>query len=89
MIGSDQVRSAEIIGPDKNNEGYFMHSYDSNGDAGIMQAKVQDGVWTFQGKTERFTGGFSENNSVFSGLWERSEDGVHWTPWMDIRLERN
>jgi hypothetical protein len=88
MIGGDQVRSVEIIGPDKSNGDYFMHSYDANGDAGIMQAKLEDNIWTFQGKTERFTGGFSENNTVFSGLWERSGDGVTWLPWMDIHLER-
>ena len=66
-----------------------MHSYDASGDAGVMRATIIDNVWVFEGETERFTGGFSENGSVFSGMWEQLSNGKQWKPWMDIRLERN
>ncbi|MET0396040.1 MAG: DUF1579 family protein [Longimicrobiaceae bacterium] len=86
-MGGEPVEALEVIGHDADAGGYFMHSYDSQGSAGTMRASEQDGVWTFQGEAERFTGGFGDGGRVLSGRWERRE-GPEWIPWMDVTLTR-
>jgi hypothetical protein len=54
-----------------------------------MRASVRNGVWTFLDDSLRFTGSFSEEGNVLSGIWERSEDGKNWLPFMDIKLVRD
>lgn len=87
-VGKEHVETIEILGQSHDTGEYFMHSFDANGDAGVMQATYENDVWKCWGQTSRFTGGFSDNGNSFSGLWERTEDGRHWTPWMDIKLKR-
>jgi hypothetical protein len=59
------------------------------GNAGVMQARVQDQVWTFTGESLRFTGGFRDDGNTFAGVWEQlSSDGVTWLPWMDVTLRK-
>lgn len=86
-IGGEPVRALEIIGWDAERGDYFMRSFDSQGNAGVMHAGVRDGTWTFQGDAERFTGGFGEDGGTLSGRWERREGG-RWLPWMDVHLTR-
>lgn len=84
-IGGEPVEGIEIIGWDAKAGAYFLHSYDSQGTASVMQGRVRDGVWTLEGDAERFTGGFGDGGRTLSGLWERRE-GAEWLPWMDVRL---
>jgi hypothetical protein len=57
--GSSHVRRGiEIIGYDQENKRYFMHSFDSSGSMGVMQAHVEHDTWRFVGEYMRFTGGF-------------------------------
>lgn len=86
-IGGERVEAVEVIGWDAAAGAYFAHSYDSRGNADTMRASVEGGVWTFLGKAERFTGGFSHGGRTLAGLWERRE-GSRWLPWMDVRLTR-
>lgn len=86
-IGGERVQALEVIGWEAERGAYFMRSFDSQGNAGEMHATQRDGVWTFQGDTERFTGGFGEHGHTLSGRWER-RDGDGWLPWMDIHLTR-
>lgn len=86
-IGGERVEAVEIIGWDGAGGRYFAHSFDSRGDAVTMHAVERDGVWTFTGDAERFTGGFGDGGETLSGTWERREDS-RWRPWMEVRLTR-
>ena len=83
------IQGIEIIGYSSESESYPMHSFDSLGNASLMHARLENGMWSFIGETARFTGGFQENGRVFAGRWElRAGDGKTWTPWMDVRLTK-
>ncbi|HEX6371876.1 MAG TPA: DUF1579 family protein [Longimicrobium sp.] len=87
-MGGERAQALEIIGYDAGRRGYFMRSFDDQGNAGEMQARVSDdGTWTFEGDAERFRGGFGDGGDTLSGRWERRE-GDRWLPWMDVRLTR-
>jgi Protein of unknown function (DUF1579) len=88
-IGGERAQALEVIGYDAGRGGYFMRSFDNQGNAGEMQARAgDDGTWTFEGDAERFTGGFGDGGGTLSGRWERREDG-RWLPWMDVRLTKS
>lgn len=86
-IGGERVQVLEVIGWDAERGSYFMRSFDSQGGAGVMEASERDGVWSFAGDAERFTGGFGDSGRTLSGRWERRE-GDRWIPWMDVRLTK-
>lgn len=66
-----------------------MHSFDSSGGTSVMHAKVDGDVWTFEGATMRFTGGFRDDGRVFEGAWEsREADGSPWTHAMTVTLQK-
>ena len=88
QMGEDPLTALEIIGYDPATGTYPMRSFDSQGNTGTHQAALRDGVWTFAGDTERFTGSFSEDGNTITGLWEQSADGSTWVPWMDVTLTR-
>lgn len=87
-FGEERIQSIEIIAFDASANNYTMHSFDSLGNADLMHATVNNGTWTYEGTSMRFTGSFSEGGNVLSGIWERSEDGQNWQHWMDIKLSR-
>lgn len=87
-IGNERLRSCEIIGPIPNSHDYFMHSYDSSGDAGRTTVRRHGPIWRFQGPALRFAGKFDADGQKFSGVWEKCEQGGNWTPWMEIELAR-
>lgn len=83
------IQGIEIIGYREESKSYSMHSFDSLGNASVMQARLANGIWSFTGDNVRFTGGFRENGIVFAGLWELcSGDSSTWQPWMDVRLTK-
>jgi len=83
------VKGIEVIGYNQENKSYLVHSFDSVGNASVMQARIEKDTWTFIGENIRFTGGFSDKGKIFSGLWElRSGEGSSWQPWMDVRLRK-
>jgi hypothetical protein len=85
-----RVEGIEIIGYSRESDSYPMHSFDSSGNASVMQARREDDRWTFVGEKTRFTGGFRDRGTVFAGLWElRSDDDDAWQPWMDVRLTKS
>ena len=87
-IGSDIVQTHEIIGFDEPNSNFTMQHYDNKGNSGLMTATLMDDLWIFKGETLLFKGGFSENDTVFSGVWEQLNNEKIWVPYMNIRLER-
>jgi hypothetical protein len=82
------TQGIEIIGYDASSETYPMHSFDSQGNTGLMRASFEDGVWTFVGESLRFTGGFRDSGNTFAGVWEQRSDGGDWLPWMDVTLRK-
>ena len=85
-IGDDKNQTVEIIGFDKEKNHYTLQHYDNKGNSGFMTGHCAEGRWTFVSETLRFTGEFSDNDKIFSGIWEMTEDGKKWTHFMDIKL---
>lgn len=87
-MGDGRLTALEVIGYDPASGTYPMRSWDSQGNAGAHTGTLHDGVWTFAGATERFTGRFGPGGGTLSGTWERSAGGESWEPWMDVILTR-
>lgn len=84
-----QTQGIEIIGYDAESRTYTMHTFDNQGNAGVMQASVEGDTWTFTGESLRFTGSFRDGGNTIAGMWEqRSQDGSHWIPWLDVTLTK-
>lgn len=87
-VGDDKNETFEVIGFDQRIGKYTMQHYDNKGNSGTMTATYENEVWTFQGETLRFTGGFKNNDKEFSGIWEQRSKEKDWTHWMDIKLRK-
>ena len=88
-IGEDKVQTLEIIGIDKDANHYTMQHYDNKGNSGFMTATLMDELWIFKGDSMLFKGGFSEDDNVFSGVWEQLNKEKVWAPYMNIRLTKD
>jgi hypothetical protein len=90
--------------PDPGRGGYLARSFDSRGNAELMHvAIVDDGVFRFAGGGDiapaaratdtanelvRSTLRIADDRRSMTALWERSDDGTNWQPWMDISFRR-
>jgi len=88
QMGEAKNESIEVIGYDAATNRYPMWSFSNNGETQLMHASFEKGKWTFLGKSLRFTGGFSEEGKVLSGIWEQTADGQNWQFLMDIKLHK-
>ncbi|RFS17719.1 DUF1579 family protein [Emticicia sp. C21] len=88
-IGDDKVQTFEVIGLDKDANHYTMQHYDNKGNSGSMTATLADDLWIFKGESLLFKGRFSEEDTVFSGVWEQLNKEKVWTPYMNIKLSRD
>jgi hypothetical protein len=91
--------------PDVVSGGYRSRSFDSDGNAELMRVTIDDnGVFHFTGGAEvapaarpteaataqvRSTLTIAEDGRSMTALWERSDDGTIWQPWMDISFTRS
>ena len=83
------VEGIEVIGYDTSRKHFTMHSYDNQGNVGVMQASVDGDQWTYTGNNVRFRGQFSEDGRVFGGTWEMRERlNAAWRTWMSVELRR-
>jgi hypothetical protein len=87
-IGDERKQSTEIIGFDAHTNNFRMQSFDDKGESALMYASEHQGVWTFASETLRFTGSFSEDGMIVSGIWEQAEK-KGWVFLMDIKLTRD
>jgi hypothetical protein len=103
-VGDEEVRAVEVIGEPATGGGFLARSYDNHGAAEVMRVVVDDeGVFRFQGGPEiaaaaqpanaptaqvRSTLRVAPDRQSMTALWERSEDGHTWTPWMNIMFTR-
>jgi len=73
---------------------YLQHYYDSRGVARVYEMMFANSVWTLlrvatePDFSQRFTGTFSEDGNTIVGRWERSNDGLSWTPDFDLTYRR-
>jgi Protein of unknown function (DUF1579) len=85
-IGIDKSETFEIIGFDSKIGKFTMQYYDNKGGTGLMLAECQDDNWEFVGDDLRFSGGFKNEGTEFSGIWEQRTEESKWTPFMEIAL---
>jgi hypothetical protein len=90
---------------DPDSDAYLARSFDSEGNAEVMKLQIDDdGVFRFTGGADvaraaqpgdaptaqvRSTLTVSEDRASMHALWERSENGIDWEPWMDITFARS
>jgi len=100
-VGDQPVRAIEIIG-EADGSGYLARSFDSEGMAEVMHLTIDDdGVFHFAGGSDiaaaaqptdvptarvRSTLRIAPDRQSMTALWERSEDGISWQPWMEMRF---
>jgi hypothetical protein len=101
-VGDQPVRAIEVIGEPDGQGGYLARSFDSEGNAEIMRLTIDDdGVFHFTGSADiapvaqptetptarvRSTLTIARDRESMTALWERSDDGTTWHPWMDIQF---
>jgi len=103
-VGDQPVRAIEIIGEPDGSGGYLARSFDRAGDAELMHLTIDDdGVFHFAGGGDvasaaqptgvptawvRSTLTIAPDRQSMTALWERSDDGTTWQPWMDIAFQQ-
>ena len=85
-MGEEKVQTLEVIGFDEPANHYTMQHYDHKGNSGLMTATLMGDEWFFKGESLLFKGGFSEDDTVFSGVWEQLNKEKIWVPYMNIKL---
>ena len=89
LMGGRQSQSLEIIGFDEERQVFTMHSFDDQGNETLMMAiKLQNNLWTFEGDSLRFNGGFSKDGTTLSGIWEQRDVTGKWSLFIRIHLAR-
>src|SRR5262245_57011813 len=84
---------------------YPTRSFDSAGNFEVMRLRIgDDGAFRFSGSGGvaraaqpgdaqtvhvRSTLTVSDDRASMKAFWERSDDGIDWEPWMDIRFARS
>jgi hypothetical protein len=90
--------------PDAASGGFLARSFDSDGNTELMLVTIDDdGVFHFIGGPDiapaaqptnaptarvRSTLTIAQDGQSMTALWERSDDGTDWQPWMDISFTR-
>lgn len=90
--------------PDADGIGYLARSFDSDGHTEVMRVTIDPGgVFHFiggpdvaqaaqptDGRTARVRSrlAVAHDRASMRAIWERSEDGTHWEPWMQIEFLR-
>jgi hypothetical protein len=87
-IGAAGVGGVEIIGFDPETGQFRTYFFDSLGHATVQTLSCRDGVWTWEDRHSRCTGRFSDQGQTLTARHERSDDGVTWTPSMNVVLRK-
>lgn len=86
LMGEEKVEVAEYIGTE-GPETFFLHAFDNEGKVSMMMATFNhEGHLVMQGEGMRALLRHKKEDNHMSALWERSEDGVSWTPWMTMNF---
>jgi hypothetical protein len=87
-IGPVGVGGVEIITYDSKTKTYPVYFFDSQGNVSIGRLSHRNGVWTWQGEHTRCNATFSADGKTLPAHHERSDDGIHWVPSMEVTLRR-
>jgi uncharacterized protein DUF1579 len=87
-IGAVSVGGLEVIGYDPTTGQFQCHFFDSQGNTTTQTLSYRDGVWTWQGIQTRCTGVFTDEGRTLTARHERSNDGKHWVPSMNVTLRK-
>jgi hypothetical protein len=88
-MGDEHVESIEVIGFERESKNYSLRSFDNNGNFLTMYGSFNDvGAFVVVGENMRSTLTVSQPGKVMSAVWERSEDGKTWLPWMSLTLTK-
>ncbi|PBQ33829.1 hypothetical protein CNR22_19265 [Sphingobacteriaceae bacterium] len=89
FMGEERTEAVEIIGYDENRKSYFMKSFDSQGASLLMYATSEKpGVLVFGDKKMRATLKAGKASQSMKAIWEISENGKTWQPWMTLQLDK-
>jgi uncharacterized protein DUF1579 len=104
-VGDEPLRAIEVIGEPDAAGGYLARSFDSAGNVEVMHLEIDhEGVFHFAGGPDvaataqpadattarvRSTLRVAADRRSMTALWERSNDGIQWHPWMDISFTRS
>ena len=89
-IGAKKMEAVEIIGSDEAGD-YMcpMYSFDSNHQFETMQLTFEkDHVFRIIGNLMRATLTIEADETHMEASWEKSEDGVSWKPWMEMKFDK-
>lgn len=93
-IGGLHLDSLEILGYDTDSCHYFATYIDSTGGYGTEQVYLDGNTWTWRGsnvmgvKEHRCIAVISNDGNRIHACHEKSADGQHWEPWMDVTLTK-
>jgi hypothetical protein len=87
-IGDVGVGGIEIIGYDAERDAFPVRFFDSQGNATRHLLTVEGSEWTWQGERTRCRSVLSADGRTMTAHHERSDDGVRWTPSMEVTLTR-
>lgn len=90
--------------PDPRTDAYLARSYDNDGNSEVMRLEIDsDGTFHFSGGPDvapaaqptgsatasvRSTLTVAADRASMTALWERSDDGQTWQPWMNMTFTR-
>jgi hypothetical protein len=90
LIGRNRTEVVEMIG-DYNAQTmcYQMYSFDNHGNVMQMSAGIKgDGLLVIEGDMMRATLKVSLDGNHMAACWEKTEDGLHWVHWMDMKFHK-
>ena len=87
-IGPADVGGLEVIGYDSETGQYRTYFFDSDGTTTTQTLTCRGDTWTWQDTHARCTGVFTDDGKTLIARHERSDDGEHWTPSMNVTLRR-
>ena len=87
-IGSAAAGGLEVIGYDPGTGQYLSYFFDSEGNVSTHALLHHEGTWTWQAEHARCNCVFMDGGETLVARHERSDDGVNWTPSMNVTLRK-
>jgi hypothetical protein len=89
-IATVKTEAVELIGCDEGAD-YIcpLYSFDSDGKVEVMQLAFEnDHTFRITGDLVRAVITIEADETHMEAAWEKSEDGISWTPWMEIKSDK-
>jgi hypothetical protein len=94
-VGSDVIKSLEIIGYDPERQCYPASFFDSTGGSGVEEIRRDGNTWTWRGsnvmgaKEHRCIAVVSDDGRTVRARHEKSDDGSNWALWIEVTLRKD